>query len=83
MKNNKYRIKKYVYGNNLNDYLHECYVIEKKCFGIFWCQINDFKPIKQGHTFRSVEEAKDTLTKYIEYKINLSESGKIIEILKI
>ena len=81
---NTYRIKQYVttYDNN-SSRIHTFYTVEILNFKFFfledWSAITDFKPISEYSTFSSIEEAKHTLEKYIEYKKQFNKDNTVVD----
>lgn len=81
---NTYRIKQYVTnGFSNSSKTHSFYIIEKLEFKFFffecWDIITNFEPISKYFTFSSVEEAKSTLEKYIEYRKQFSKDNTVVD----
>jgi hypothetical protein len=78
---NTYRIKQHV--TNYNGKIHIFYTIEMLTFKFFfletWSDMIDFEPISKFYTFSSIEEAKNTLEKYVEYKKTLSADNIVVD----
>lgn len=81
----KYRIRKYVLLDKIlgrkEDGLSIIYFIDKKSF-LSWNVMTNFLGYEQdGFGFNTIEEAKNVLKKHIELERELSENGKIIEVI--
>ena len=81
----KYRIRKYVLLDKIlgrkEDGLSIIYFIDKKSF-FSWNVMTNFLGYEQdGFGFNTIEEAKNVLKKHIELERELSENGKIVEVI--
>ena len=81
----KYRIRKYVLLDKIlgrkEDGLSIIYFIDKKSF-LSWNVMTNFLGYEQdGFGFNTIEEAKNVLKKHIELERELSENGKIVEVI--
>lgn len=81
----KYRIRKYVLLDKIlgrkEDGLSIIYFIDKKTF-LSWNVMTNFLGYEQdGFGFNTIEQAKAVLKKHIELERELSENGKIIEVI--
>ena len=81
----KYRIRKYVLLDKIlgrkEDGLSIIYFIDKKSF-LSWNVMTNFLGYEQdGFGFNTIEQAKAVLKKHIELERELSENGKIIEVI--
>ena len=81
----KYRIRKYVLLDKIlgrkEDGLSIIYFIDKKSF-LSWNVMTNFLGYEQdGFGFNTIEQAKNVLKKHIELERELSENGKIIEVI--
>ena len=81
----KYRIRKYVLLDKIlgrkEDGLSIIYFIDKKTL-FSWNVMTNFLGFEQdGFGFNTIEQAKAVLKKHIELERELSESGKIIEVI--
>ena len=81
----KYRIRKYVLLDKIlgrkEDGLSIIYFIDKKSF-LSWNVMTNFLGYEQdGFGFNTIEEAKNVLKKHMELERELSENGKIIEVI--
>ena len=81
----KYRIRKYVLLDKIlgrkEDGLSIIYFIDKKSFRS-WNVMTNFLGYEQdGFGFNTIEQAKAVLKKHIELERELSENGKIIEVI--
>ena len=81
----KYRIRKYVLLDKIlgrkEDGLSIIYFIDKKSF-LSWNVMTNFLGYEQdGFGFNTIEQAKAVLKKHIELERELSETGKIIEVI--
>ena len=81
----KYRIRKYVLLDKIlgrkEDGLSIIYFIDKKSF-LSWNVMTNFLGYEQdGFGFTTIEQAKNVLKKHIELERELSENGKIIEVI--
>lgn len=81
----KYRIRKYVLLDKIlgrkEDGLSIIYFIDKKTF-LSWNVMTNFLGYEQdGFGFNTIEEAKNVLKKHIELERELSENGKIVEVI--
>ena len=80
-----YRIRKYVLLDKIlgrkEDGLSIIYFIDKKSF-LSWNVMTNFLGYEQdGFGFNTIEQAKAVLKKHIELERELSENGKIIEVI--
>ena len=81
----KYRIRKYVLLGKIlgrqEDGLSIIYFIDKKSF-LSWNVMTNFLGYEQdGFGFNTIEQAKNVLKKHMELERELSENGKIIEVI--
>ena len=81
----KYRIRKHVSSySSMNGRPCTYYTVEYNyltIFGIeFWKRIEDFEPISDDYVFLSQSEAKDVITKFVNYKEQLEHNNEIVEI---
>lgn len=80
---NTYRIKQYITDAGHDGKILSYYIIEILTFKFFfletWDEITNFEPISKYHTFSSIEEAKSTLEKYIEYQKQLSMDNTVVD----
>ena len=81
----KYRIRKYVLLDKIlgrkEDGLSIIYFIDKKSF-LSWNVMTNFLGYEQdGFGFNTIEQAKAVLKKHMELERELSENGKIIEVI--
>ena len=81
----KYRIRKYVLLDKIlgrkEDGLSIIYFIDTKSF-LSWNVMTNFLGYEQdGFGFNTIEQAKAVLKKHIELERELSETGKIIEVI--
>ena len=81
----KYRIRKYVLLDKIlgrkEDGLSIIYFIDKKTL-FSWNVMTNFLGYEQdGFGFNTIEEAKAVLKKHIELERELSENGKIVEVI--
>ena len=81
----KYRIRKYVILDKIlgrkEDGLSIIYFIDKKSF-LSWNVMTNFLGYEQdGFGFNTIEQAKAVLKKHMELERELSENGKIIEVI--
>lgn len=85
---NTYRIKRHVTnGFSSSSKTYSFYIIEKLEFKFFffeyWDIMTNFKPIFKYYTFSSVEKAKSTLEKYIEYQKQFSKDNTVVDKFKL
>lgn len=81
----KYRIRKYVLLDKIlgrkEDGLSILYFIDKKTLFSWNVMMNFLGYEQDGFGFKTIEEAKNVLKKHMELERELSESGKIIEVI--
>lgn len=81
----KYRIRKYVLLDKIlgrkEDGLLIIYFIDKKTLFSWNVMMNFLGYEQDGFGFNTIEQAKNVLKKHIELERELSENGKIIEVI--
>lgn len=80
----KYRIRKHVSSyNNSDGRPYTYYTVDYNYLTIFgfefWKRIEDFEPISEYCVFVSQSEAKDVITKFVNYKEQLEHNNEIVE----
>jgi hypothetical protein len=45
----------------------------------YWKTITDFEPLCKDSTFKSIDDAKDAITKYNAYHYQLNQNGMIVD----